>query len=321
MKKKSSTAINIVIFVVLVSAAFFAISISSEKKGSGQEPSLKEIRVGVSPLMVMLPIFVADNQSLFEKHGLRAELIEFQTSASLFEALITGKIDVAGGSSVEYHAISSKDPTYLIPIYMNYNDISFISVRKDSDMKNISDLNNKRIAVTPDHGTFQMNAIAGNAGLDGIETVKLRYPDMMAALLADKVDAILVIDPMKTAGETSNVSRELVANPYGKYIYDPWLGGIGVIRSEFKEENPEAARAIIDAIGEAIDYYRLHETEALSILPDYIPISHEVALKAAAPRYWKPDEIEWIKVEGFSNALYDLGVLDSRVDFGKVLKE
>jgi ABC-type nitrate/sulfonate/bicarbonate transport system substrate-binding protein len=56
----------------------------------------KTVKIGYSKLRTTLPVFVAETQGLFKKHGIEAQLIPYDTAQPLMQALIPGSIDLGG---------------------------------------------------------------------------------------------------------------------------------------------------------------------------------------------------------------------------------
>lgn len=65
--------------------------------GGGAQPTVR-IGVGIDPAYA--PFFVADEQGIFDKHGVDAEVVQFAKGGDAIDAIAGGEIQLAGNSEV-----------------------------------------------------------------------------------------------------------------------------------------------------------------------------------------------------------------------------
>ena len=85
MEKGSVQTLAIAIAAVVLMAAGIAVTVQPEDDDV--------VRIGVLPVIDTLPLYVAQEQGLFEKEGVKVELVQFSSAAECITAFTAGKID------------------------------------------------------------------------------------------------------------------------------------------------------------------------------------------------------------------------------------
>jgi ABC-type nitrate/sulfonate/bicarbonate transport system substrate-binding protein len=60
-----------------------------------RRPSGPVVRLAIVPAAYYLPLMVASDQKLFERHGLRSEVVSFNSNTDMINSLIKGETDVS----------------------------------------------------------------------------------------------------------------------------------------------------------------------------------------------------------------------------------
>lgn len=61
----------------------------------GTQQETDSIRIGTMPTEDILPMWVAEQEGLFEKAGINAEIVVFDSAQGLSAALTAGEVDIA----------------------------------------------------------------------------------------------------------------------------------------------------------------------------------------------------------------------------------
>ncbi len=146
--------------------------------------------------------------------------------------------------------------------------------RQDSPIKQVADLNGKRVAATPgtDPGIFLLRALAG-AGLSksDITLVPLQHADGRLALDRGDVDAWAGLDPFMAIAETQSHDRLFFRD---RALVTP---GTLLVREAFAAEHPDLVRKVLAAYERGRVWSLEHPQELAEILAREAKLAPEVA--------------------------------------------
>lgn len=135
---------------------------------------LTPIRIGTIRVLSGLPLYVAVDRKLFQKHGFSPAVREFRTSDLVVKALENGEIDLIGcAGTSQVLALSAKEPALQRLIGVLYSSTCIVGSATERPPAAISDLNGATIACFPGSTfkTYTREALAA-AGVD-IRTVQI----------------------------------------------------------------------------------------------------------------------------------------------------
>jgi NitT/TauT family transport system substrate-binding protein len=219
------------------------------------------VTIGYSKLIISLPIFVAFDQGLFAKNGLDVALAEFETAQPLMDALVSGRVDVAGYTAFAITmnaSIRSKKALYYVSSLVEdaKHPISKLLVKKGSPIKSIADLKGKRIGILPTVAyKLWMEAVLAKNGIDPADvTLQHVMPPMSAAALeSGSVDALFTNDPAAAAVLKSGIGKELVAGAVvPEFLGSPFPFASFNIDKGFADSNPAIVAKIVKSLDAAI---------------------------------------------------------------------
>lgn len=223
-----------------------------------------------------LSLWAAQEQGIFAKHGVEAQLVLIRGGATLVASLLTGEIHMAftSGVSVLGAAAQGVDVKMLTSIS---NRVSWKLVASPQ-IKRPQDLRGKRFGVQSIVGSTWMYAMLAleQLGLepkrDNITFLPIGDPVVVTqALEAGRIDAA-VLDP--------TLSRRLTAKGFSQFVdlakteaTFPGLG-LGVTRS-YLEEQPATIEKVVTALTESLVFVRqpAHKPVVLKILMKHLRIS------------------------------------------------
>ncbi len=220
-----------------------------------------KVTIGYSKLIISLPVFVAADQGLFAQNGLDVALEEFETAQPLMDALVSGKIDVAGYTAYAITMNASlrakKELYYLTSLVEDArHPISKLLVKKDSPIKSIADLKGKRVGILPTVAyKLWLEAILAKNGLDPAEvTLQNVAPPMSgSALESGTVDALFTNDPAAAAVLKSGLGRELVPGAVvPEFLGSPFPFASFNIAKAYADAHPAVTAKIVKSLDEAI---------------------------------------------------------------------
>jgi ABC-type nitrate/sulfonate/bicarbonate transport system substrate-binding protein len=271
-------------------AAFFATVLLSLVFSSGADAqSPINVKLGLSPIVTVAPVFLAQQQGFFKEEGLNVQTHMFQGGAEATAALIGGELDItysnlvtqllahARGAPVRIVApsdIASTAPGALVDALL---------VKPDSTIAGFKALEGKRVAVNLLKGVLELltRASVDHAGGDSSKLilVEVPFPQMRTVLTSGQVDAVVNVEPFITA---------MVESGSAKVAGDPLVsienGPLGVwISTVEKANNRDLRERFRRAMGKANNYASRNPAEVRKITPTFTKISAEAAAKMSLP--------------------------------------
>jgi len=241
--------------------------------------------IGYSRLRISLPIFVAQERGIFARHGVDADLVMYDTAQPLMQALVEGRVDVAGYTAlpITYNGML-RSGTRLLFLTALVEDqghrISYLLRRRPpvgglSPIRTIGDLRGRRIGILP--------TVAYRAWLEAILEANGVAPDAVTlqpvepllqpqALASGGVDALFTNDPAATAAIVEGIA-ELITDfvEVPRYLGEPFLFGSFNVRADWAEAHPDELTRLTAALDEACDFVNEHPDDAKRAMAPYLP--------------------------------------------------
>ncbi len=182
----------------------------------------EKIKLGVLPFSESLAAIIADKQGFFKEAGIEVELSKFDSGALAVPVLQSGRLDIVLSNTVAtFQAIEQGlDAVVLAPgaiVRGAPPDTTTAVIVKKGAIKSPKELEGKRIGVNVINSTAWLHAVAW---LDkhGVDWTKVRFtevpfPQMNAPLLNGQLDAIVQVEPFRSALMASG-NAEIVGWPY-----------------------------------------------------------------------------------------------------------
>lgn len=289
--------------IMLLAVLLVSASLCNVQAGA-QEPV--KIRFGVLPVLQALPLFVAKEKGLFEKSGITAELIPFNTAAEKDIALASGSIDGCFGDLVTPTVLrgNGRDVAIVAVNYDTKNDRRMFGVlaKPKSTFKSVKDLAGVPVAVSSnsviDYVTETLLK-AGGVPEDKIESVETKNIGMrMQMLLSGQVEAATLPEPLVTAAIAKGAI--LLADDSGLAASRTVLYFSG----PFMKKHPNEVRAFLKAVNEANRLIGKQPDSIRPVMVDNVRLPPALEAVYPVPRFpdlHAPDKesvtqiIEWLR--------------------------
>jgi NitT/TauT family transport system substrate-binding protein len=247
---------------------------------------LKELRIGVQYGLGYLPLYVANEAKLFEKHmkaqGLEAvpvKIVNFTGGPQIQDGLLSQSLEIgAGGVTV---LLITRDKTRgandqemlgltalsSVPYELWTVDKNLKSLRDLNPQKNKIGLPSVKVSVPAiflQMASEQINGVGKHAELDPM-TVSLAQPDGVISLSAggSTVDSYLFAPPFsQQMRDKPNVHRAWSSN---ELFGSPITALVTWTTARFRRENPKHVAAFVAAVRDAIDLIRTDKARAAGI--------------------------------------------------------
>ena len=236
----------------------------------------QKIRVGYWTSGVSLGFgSTLESTKFLEKQGLEVEYVKFADVNAPTRAIVSGAIDVAfGASAAGALNIAADGVPIKIILATQIAEVRF-AVLESSPIKSLADFKGKKIGMSPPGSATHAIAQAlleGNYGLKPSDyAVVSGNEPRLAQFLAQGEVAASALRGMTVA----QISDEVKLRILGGYV-DEWkkltkanaapVIGIGIVRSEYLEKNPEAVVKFVLGMKEATDWGAKNPVRVAEIL-------------------------------------------------------
>ncbi|MFB3916619.1 MAG: ABC transporter substrate-binding protein [Terriglobales bacterium] len=279
-----------------------------------------EVRLAYPPIMASLPVFVAEDQNLFSKAGIRAQAISFSSSNDMVNALIAGQVDLLPAVSlVPLIHLEIQHPGS-VRIFSHskmrpQNSTYRIVVKSNSPIVTLKDLQGKKLGVFPGtSATRMLSAFLQKNGVDPQQVVFVQLPPsaQVSSLESGAIDALFAYDPLTLTAPPGQY-RALSNSVYAELI-DPCPLGVSVVSRDFERRRPRAAAKAVGVVQLGIAYMAAHPDEVKALLPKFTKMAPEVAARVNVSDITLSNDIDVASLQRFIDLLYDIGEIRERID-------
>jgi NitT/TauT family transport system substrate-binding protein/sulfonate transport system substrate-binding protein len=254
--------------------------------GAASAQDTLKLKIAAAGSTTHAPIFVAVEQGLFEKHGLDAEVVMFQTGVEMINGLLAGSHDVNTMGSIPFlSGVSNGFPLVLIG-HLHGNALAdhYVDnhgIASSAGINSIEDLKGKRIGLPRGTGAegyvLGLLAQSGMSG-DDVELINVKPPELPTALLNGDIDAVAVWEPwLSTSVVNVEGAQQLIVGQC-ESCYDP---GTVLTTKAVAADKAEALRRFMLAFSEAAQWVRQNLDEAAEVNMRWINIKDVDVMKAA----------------------------------------
>ena len=283
------------------------------------------VRIAYLPVMASLPVFVAEDQQLFAKQGLRSQAVSFGTSNDMVNALVTGQIDVLPAVAlVPLIHLEIQHPgkvrVFSQSRMRRENSTYRIVVRGDSQFVSLQQLAGKKIGVFPGtSATRLVSAYLKRKSVDpaGITFVQLPPSAQVASLETGAVDALFAYEPVALISEPGRY-RTLSNSVYAELV-EPCPLGVSVLARDFERSSREMSSKSVSAIQEAIAFMGAHPEKAKSLLPQFTKMTPAMASRVNVADMTLSNVVDAASLQRFIDLLYDIGEIPEKLDAHRLL--
>jgi|tagenome__1003787_1003787.scaffolds.fasta_scaffold20971349_3 NitT/TauT family transport system substrate-binding protein len=248
----------------------------SSASGSSGSGGVRQVTVGMLPILPTAALYAGIDQGFFEDHGIEVKVETGQGGAALLPAVMAGQMQFATSNPVSL--LQARDKGLEVTVIAHWTsalssgdtDINGVVAKSGAGMASAKDLAGKTVAVNTLNGMGGLTireAVRKDGGdPDAVKFVEMAFPDMPAALSGGKVDAVWVPEPflssLQASGNTvvSYSSKESVQGHPTQLFFtsaqlmkdDPQLVEDFTAAVEetlqYADENPDAVKAQVSKV-------------------------------------------------------------------------
>src|SRR5690625_655560 len=285
---------------------------------------LSEINVGVIPIVDVAQLYLGVEEGVFEEHGLEVNLQEAQGGAAIVPGIQAGDFDF-GFSNITSLVIASSQglPLQIVAPGPNSTgdpdeDFAGVLVPEDSDITAIEDLDGATVAINTLNNINDTVLREGMSQAGGdpssMDLVEVAFPDMQSQVESGNVDAMVVVEPFQTIGESAGM-RSIYA-PYAEPTED--LSVAGYFTSEqMIASDPDTVDAFAVAMREAQQFAEDNPDAAKEIMTTYITTDVDIAPDLVMPSF--PQEINEESLDTMIDWTVEYGLIDEAIDLDELI--
>ena len=227
-------------------------------------------------------LWAAKDLGLFEKNGVKVELVYIASTPIGMAALMAGEIDVVSGGAGGIISANLAGASDLVLFAGMTRTLPFSLYAKTS-ISGIPQLKGSKVGITRFGSTFDFAArwVLAESGVDARRDVTLiqvgNVPAILGALKAESIDAGILSFPSSWFAKKAGL-RELADLAAMGVKYQKEAFGA---RRSFLEKRKEAIKRFVMALTAAIEFVKTHPDETMKIMGKYTKTDEREALQAA----------------------------------------
>ncbi len=251
-------------------------------------------KLGYMKIVDNAAMFMAMDKGFFKAEGLELEPVPMAGGAVIVQGVTSGDLQFGWTNVISlYQAYVEGFDFKLIAggatNLRGSNETHAIEVLKDSPIKRAKDLEGKTVAVNTLNNIVQLMAMAWvdkNGGSSAkVKFIELPFPQMEAALVAGKVDAISVQEPFAAVAARKPQIRVL-ANPWGdvvpKFLIASWFAS-----EKWVQKNRGTAEAFVRAVNRGMDAIHSDKEGARAAMIKWAGLKPDMVGKMGLPLFDK----------------------------------
>jgi NitT/TauT family transport system substrate-binding protein len=262
---------------------------------------------------VMSPIWVAQEEGLFKKHGLDIELIHIASTSKAIQSMVSGEIQFTTADALNsIQAVAAGADVVMICEGVNRFVFSLMA---RSDLKRIADLKGKKIGITR-LGSSTHTAVlyvVTKAGLGANDYTLLQLgevPNILTTLLAAQIDAGALSPPTNSRAKKTGL-RELVNLGVDGPEYPSTV--IASTRAYVKA-NADNTRRMVRALGEGLNVFKSSRQIGIRAIQKYSRLNDAEILEDTYDQFRDAfDAIPYVSKTGIASLLASMGDKDAKI--------
>jgi NitT/TauT family transport system substrate-binding protein len=284
--------------------------------------SADKVKVGVIPIVDVAPIYLGKAQGFFSKRNIDITMEQAQGGAAIVPAVVSGQYQFGFSNVVSLMLGESKN----VPIKAVANgnnatgdpkkDFGMLVV-KDPAITSAKQLEGKTVATNTLKNIVDTSVkdIVRKDGGDPakVKFVEVGFPDMAAALDANRVQAMFVVEPFlasalakgwHTIGSFADVDPNLTISAY-------------FTSTQLTTEKADLVKRFTEAMKESLAYADANPDAVRQIVTTYTTIKADAAAAMTLPKF--SSDINKQSIDKMNNLMVQEGLLTAPVDTTKLL--
>lgn len=305
MKLRTTLSLSILLAAMAASACTPAAAPVTGKTPAATKPAMTQppspvtLKIAVLPIIDTLPMYVAQQEGLFAKHGVNVEFVPVGSAPERDQLIAAGQADGMVNETISTMLFNKAVTQVQVVRYALRPTANaghfFILASKQSGITKPADLKGVEIGVS--QGTvieYVTDRLLESEGLTGdeIKTISVpKIPDRMALLASGELKAGVLPDPLGALAVQQGAVIVLDDSKHPEYGFSVISFRKGVIDS-----HPEAVKGFLAAIEEATSMLNSDPAKYTSVLSDNKIVPPPLLKSYKVPPFpaaGVPSEAEW----------------------------
>jgi NitT/TauT family transport system substrate-binding protein len=282
-----------------------------------------KVTVELIPIVDVAPIYLGLKKGFFSEQNIDLTVDTAAGGANIIPAVAAGQYEfgfsnspsvlIAQTNGVPIKAIAPGDSTTGRP----GSDFSGLVV-KDPSITSPRQLAGKKVAANTLKGIVELSIreLVAKAGADAasVNVVPINFPDMVAALDSNQVDAIFAVEPALSAAKAKGW------HVLGDFAtIDPKMTvALYFTSAHLAVSNPDLVARFTAATAKSLDYASLHPDEVRDIVGTYTTVAADVRAKMVLPGWPMTADSSTLSV--LADLIVKYNAADRRPDLSEVLR-
>ncbi|MCZ2846522.1 ABC transporter substrate-binding protein [Modestobacter sp. VKM Ac-2978] len=320
-------SVPVLVSVLLALSACGGESEQTPDAAAGSSGELREVSVGMLPIMPTAALYAGIEQGFFEDHGLQVAVETGQGGAALLPAVLSGDLEFATSNPVSLLQARARGLDVQVVAHWTSAlssgeaDVNAVVAAPDSGIDSAADLEGKQVAVNTLNGMGGLTireAVRQDGGdPDAVSFLELGFPDMPAALAAGNVDAVWVPEPflgsLQAEGNTvvTHPSLESVTGHPTQLFFTS---------GQLAESDPELVADMTAALEETLAYAEENPDAVKAQIPQVLPqLPAEVAQSVRLEEFGT--DLRRAQLEELGRLMEEDGLIEEPADLDGLLPE
>jgi NitT/TauT family transport system substrate-binding protein len=267
-----------------------------------------KVAIGYPPATDFLPVYVAKDKGLFDKHNIDATLTRLPVVTNIPPAIVSGSIQIGMTTvPVLLQAVDGGLDFVIIAGAAHHTKASpFISLlaRKDMRIEKPGDLAGKKVGVPGINSVIDVMLrkwlINNKVPLKQVTFIEAPLPQLPDLLKVGTVDLVAIVEPFRSRITTGDIGY--IAGEYFGEVDPDVLVSAWIATGDWAKKNPETIKGFRAAVDEGLAFIRANPEQAKEIEKKYLGFN--------SPRFpafenkAKPDDLKVFVTIGKELGLY-----------------
>jgi ABC-type nitrate/sulfonate/bicarbonate transport system substrate-binding protein len=262
---------------------------------------------------VMSPIWVAQEEGLFKKHGLDVELIHIASTSKAIQSMVAGEIQFTTADALNSIQVVAAGAD-VVMVCEGVNRFVF-SLMARPELKRLTDLKGKKIGITrigSSTHTAVMFAV-NRAGLGPNDYTLLQLgevPNILTTLLAGQIDAGALSPPTNSRAKKAGLFELVNLGVDGPEYPSTVIAGTRA----YIKANPENTRRMVRALGEGLYLFKTNRQIGAKAIEKYARLKDTEILDDTYNQFRDAfDSVPYVSKAGINLLLAGLGDKDPKI--------
>jgi NitT/TauT family transport system substrate-binding protein len=274
--KGSATRIGVLLALLALTAMLVAAcgddddESDAATEGGGE---VTEVAIGTQPWIGYGPFWIADEQGFDTDHGVDIKLVNFSTDQDLESGFASGKFQAANNANNTLIRLADLGLDYKIVLMEDFSLDADAVVSCNPEIRSIEDIANvegvkvafEEFSVSDVLFRYALNE--AGVDFDTIDYVPIPAADAGTAAVAGRVDVAVTYEPYLQAAVREGENCEII---YTAGENPGLISDALAINTEFAESDPDAVTGVLQAWGDAVDYYNENTADAQAIIAENV---------------------------------------------------